>query len=54
MWNFTKFTGKALINIGILVLGICAAKELFDLGCVAATAMQDGTGLPATDGIPSI
>ena len=54
MWNWTRFAGKALINVGVLVLGLVAAKELFEAGCEVSTALQNGTGAPETDGIPSI
>ena len=54
MWSWTKFTGKVLINLGVLVLGVVAGKELFEAGCEVSSALQNGTGAPATDGIPSI
>ena len=36
MWTWTKIVGRALINLGVVVLGIVAAKELQIAGAVAA------------------
>jgi hypothetical protein len=32
MWTWIKVAGRALINLGVVVLGIVAAKELVDAG----------------------
>ena len=42
MWGWTKVAGRCLINLGLIVLAIVAAKELVDTGVDIGTAMQGG------------
>jgi len=42
MWTWTKVAGRALINLGVVVLGIVAAKELVDAGSDIVEAFQSG------------
>lgn len=46
MWTWTKIAGRALINLGVVVLGIVAAKELVDTGNAVAGALRRGTEPP--------
>ena len=43
MWTWTKVVGRALINLGVAVLGIVAAKELVDAGSDIVEAFQSGS-----------
>jgi len=43
MWNWTKVAGRALINLGVVILGIVAAKELVDAGSDIVEAFQSGS-----------
>ena len=43
MWNWTKVAGRALINLGVVILGIVAAKELVDAGSDIVEAFQNGS-----------
>ena len=43
MWTWTKVAGRALINLGIVILGIVAAKELVDAGSDIVEAFQSGS-----------
>ena len=43
MWTWTKVAGRALINLGVVVLGIVAAKELVDAGSDMVEAFQSGS-----------
>jgi hypothetical protein len=43
MWTWTKVAGRALINLGIVVLGIAAAKELIDTGSDVVGALRSGS-----------
>lgn len=43
MWTWTKVVGRALINLGVVVLGIVAAKELIDAGSEVVEAFQSGS-----------
>ena len=42
MWTWTKVVGRALINLGVVILGIVAAKELVDAGSDIVEAFQSG------------
>ena len=46
MWTWTKVAGRALINLGVVVLAIVAAKELIDTGSDVAGALRSGTEPP--------
>jgi hypothetical protein len=50
MWTWTKVAGRALINIGLVVLAIVAAKELVDTGCDVADAMRGGSPMGPPEG----
>jgi len=54
MWTWTKIAGRTLINLGVVILGIAAAKELVDTGTDLATALRDGSAPidPTVDGHP--
>lgn len=43
MWIWTKIVGRALINLGVVVLGIAAAKELVDTGSHVVEALRSGS-----------
>jgi hypothetical protein len=43
MWTWTKVAGRALINLGIVVLAIVAAKELVDAGSDIVGAFRSGS-----------
>jgi hypothetical protein len=43
MWTWTKVAGRALINLGVVILGIVAAKELVDAGSDIVEAFQSGS-----------
>jgi len=43
MWTWAKVAGRALINWGVVVLGIVAAKELLDAGSDIVEAFQTGS-----------
>ena len=43
MWNWTKVAGRTLINLGVVVLGIVAAKELVDTGSDVVEALRTGS-----------
>ena len=43
MWTWIKVAGRALINLGVVVLGIVAAKELVDAGSDIVEAFQSGS-----------
>jgi hypothetical protein len=43
MWTWTKIAGRALINLGVVVLGIAAAMELVDAGSVVVEAFRSGS-----------
>jgi len=40
MWTWTKVVGRALINLGVVILGIAAAKELVDTGSDVVSALR--------------
>ena len=40
MWNWTEVTGRTLINLGAVILGIVAAKELIETGSDVVEALQ--------------
>ena len=40
MWNWTEVAGRTLINLGAVILGIVAAKELIDTGSDLVEALQ--------------
>ena len=46
MWTWTKVVGRALINLGVVILGIVAAKELVDAGSDIVEAFQTGSEPP--------
>ena len=46
MWTWTKVVGRALINLGVVVLGIVAAKELIDTGSDVIEALQSSNEPP--------
>ena len=46
MWTWTKVAGRALINLGIVVLAIVAAKELVDTGSDVVGAFRSGSEPP--------
>ncbi|MEO6026748.1 MAG: hypothetical protein ABIR79_07785 [Candidatus Binatia bacterium] len=53
MWTWTKIAGRALTNLGMIVLGIAAAKELLDTGVDLAAAFRDGhPPIDPSDGHP--
>jgi hypothetical protein len=43
-WTWTKAAGRALINLGVVILGIVAAKEIVDAGSDIIEAFQSGSG----------
>ncbi len=43
MWTWTKIVGRALINLGVVILGIAAAKELVDTGTDVVHALWTGS-----------
>ncbi len=43
MWTWTKIVGRALINLGVVVLGIVAATELIDTGSDVVEALRSGS-----------
>ena len=43
MWNWTEVTGRALINLGVVILGIVAAKELIETGSDIVEAFQSSS-----------
>ena len=45
---WTRIIGRVLINVGVVILGIVAAKELVDSATDVATALQNGTEPDAT------
>jgi hypothetical protein len=53
MWNWSKFAGKVMIHLGVMVLGFCAMKELFEDGMAVVGAAQNGTA-PEASIIPEI
>ena len=46
MWTWTRVVGRALINLGVVVLAVVAAKELVDTAGDITTALRSG-GTPA-------
>ena len=46
MWNWTEVTGRTLINLGVVILGIVAAKELIDTGGDVIEAFRTGNEPP--------
>ncbi len=40
---WTRIIGRVLINVGVVILGIVAAKELVDSATDVATALRNGT-----------
>jgi len=46
MWAWTRVVGRALINLGVVVLAIVAAKELADTASDVATALVGGGSPP--------
>ena len=46
MWTWTKVAGRALINLGIVVLAIVSAKELVDTGSDVVSALRSGSEPP--------
>ena len=54
MWTWTKIAGRTLINLGVIVLGLAAAKEVLDTGAHLTAALRDGhTPIdPTRDGHP--
>ena len=46
MWTWTKVAGRALINLGVVVLAIAAAKELIDTGSAVVGALRSGSKAP--------
>jgi hypothetical protein len=46
MWTWTKVAGRALINLGIVVLAIVAAKDLVDTGSDGVEAFRNSSEPP--------
>ena len=46
MWNWTEVAGRTLINLGAVVLGIVAAKELIETGSDIVEALQSSSEPP--------
>ena len=46
MWNWTEVAARTLINLGAVILGIVAAKELIDTGGDVIEAFRTGNEPP--------
>ena len=46
MWNWTEVAGRTLINLGAVILGIVAAKELIETGNDVIEALQSSNEPP--------
>ena len=54
MWTWIKVAGRALINLGVVVLAIAAAKELIDTGNDVVGAFQNSSEPPEPHPFPPL